>query len=112
MAKNNGQFDMVELMMMLERTRFSLSSEPRRRALLQAEQMLREYAQMGKIEHDKLYMRAYVGEAKLPDGTVLEMSCQGIAQGAPIIYCPKTRKWFLLSWEDILTMAVKAGITE
>jgi uncharacterized secreted protein with C-terminal beta-propeller domain len=55
MSKTKKQ-NMIELLMTLERTRNSLTSEPRRRAIKQAEDMLREHAKIGTIEHDKLYM--------------------------------------------------------
>jgi hypothetical protein len=60
-----------------------------------------------------LFLRSHVGEVKVQlNGReeVLELSCGGIGQGSPIVRCNRTRQWFTLSWEDIATMALDAGI--
>jgi hypothetical protein len=40
-----------------------------------------------------------------------QLTCAGIGPGAPMVRCERTGIWFTLSWEDILAMALDAGIT-
>ena len=65
----------------------------------------------GTIKPSKtMILRAAVGKAE-GDKNVFELST-GIGNGSPIVRCEETGKWFLLSWQDIINLAVDAGITK
>lgn len=57
---------------------------------------------------DSLFLRTYVGKATAEDGVEYEMAIQ--PNGAPIVECKNTGKWFTLSWTNILNLAADAGI--
>ena len=63
---------------------------------------------IGKVYPAKsMFFRTHVGTAD--DGErKFEMATS--MNGAPILQSAKTGKWFLLSWEDIISLADKAGI--
>lgn len=67
--------------------------------------------QIGKI-HDKsvLFFRQHVGEATSDDiGYEMSVNVGGLT---PIVLSKKTGKWFTLGWEDIINLAVVAGINQ
>jgi hypothetical protein len=68
---------------------------------------------LGEIHKPQtLFLRVGVGEAKnAEDGHMYEMSTN-MSDGAPIIQSKKTGKWFVLPWQDIIVLAVKAGIDQ
>lgn len=55
-----------------------------------------------------MFLRVHIGEAKAEDGSVYEMSTG--MDGAPIIHSVKSGRWFSLSWQEIVNMAVEAEI--
>ena len=65
---------------------------------------------MELIEKDKLIMRVHVGEAEDQDGVKYELS-QSFT-GNPIVRSLKTKRCFVLSWNDILEMAIQKGIND
>ena len=66
---------------------------------------------IGKIEpKGTLCMRQHAGKGEAA-GIEYEL-CTGIASGSPVIRSSKTGKWFFLSWEDILNLAIEAGIND
>jgi hypothetical protein len=62
-------------------------------------------------EKQTMFLRQHVGEASGPDGKSYEMAVN-MGGMTPIIESKQTGKWFTLSWQEILNMAVKAGIDE
>lgn len=64
----------------------------------------------GKI-HDKrtMFLRIAAGDATADNGTKYELSVSA-SNNAPIVKSDKTGRWFTLSWQDILELAVEAGI--
>ena len=64
----------------------------------------------GKLLNPKdLYMTIHVGEAKdKEDGIEYHMAL--MTDSSPIITSDKTDKRFNLSWQEIINMAVEAGI--
>lgn len=58
---------------------------------------------------DSMILRVHIGEAQAGKRKY-EMST-GV-NGAPIILSKTTGKWFCLSWQMIIDLAVKAGIDE
>ncbi len=58
-----------------------------------------------------LFFREGAGNATHPDGTEYELSTN-MGGRCPIIRSSKTGKWFTLSWEDILALAIAAGIDD
>ena len=56
-----------------------------------------------------MFLRNHVGEAA-NGKRKYEMATN--MNGTPIIESKQTGKWFSLSWQDILTLAIKAGIDE
>lgn len=61
---------------------------------------------------DTMFMRETVGEAVDETlGITYEMTTN-IGNGAPIVASSKTGKKFTLSWEDIIDLAIKAGVNE
>jgi hypothetical protein len=45
-------------------------------------------------------------------GEKYELLCAGWGAGPPMIRCERTRLTFTLSWEDVLNMAIAAGIAK
>ncbi len=67
---------------------------------------------IGTIHDPKtLFLRLTVGTATSSADVKLkyEMSIN-MADNRPIVLSEKTGKWFTLSWTDIITLAVEAGI--
>ena len=63
----------------------------------------------GKIMPAKtMILRVAAGEAEAADGTKYE--CSTNVNRTPLIRSGKTKKWFALSWEDIIELAIQAGI--
>ena len=54
-----------------------------------------------------MILRTHIGEAKQGK---LEYEMSTAIAGMPIIHSKQTGKWFTLSWQTILELAVKAGI--
>lgn len=54
------------------------------------------------------FMREARGDAKAADGTVYELNTH--LSGAPLVRSSKTGKFFSLSWQDVLRLAIEAGI--
>ena len=65
-----------------------------------------EPEKVGKIETG-YFFRQYVGEGKTEDGTEFEL-CLSASSSAPIVICGK--RAFILSWNDILNLAERAGL--
>jgi hypothetical protein len=61
-----------------------------------------------------LFMVTAFGSAKLDDnGNEYEISCGGWAgPGPPVIRSKKTGQWFTLTMQEIVDMAIRAGIDE
>jgi hypothetical protein len=73
---------------------------------------LKEMARKGKLHPPKtMFFRQDVGTAKGEDGTEYEMTVN-MGGATPIIRSKKTGKWFTLSWQDIIDMAIERGINE
>lgn len=71
---------------------------------------MKELKQIGKLHENALFLSVYVGEgsAKINGKECkFEMSV-GASNYAPIVEYGKRK--FTLSWEDILTLAEKAGL--
>jgi hypothetical protein len=65
----------------------------------------------GKIHgNDSLFLRMRVGETGSGD-TVYELTVSA-SDHSPIIMSKTTGKWFTLSWQDLVGMAVEAGIDD
>ena len=63
---------------------------------------------IGKIYPAKsMFFRNHVGTA---DDGERKYTMTTSMNGTPILQSEKTGKWFLLSWEDIISLAEKAGI--
>lgn len=58
-----------------------------------------------------LFMSTAVGTATLDDGEKFELLCAGWGAGPPLIRCERTRLSFMLSWKEIVSLAIEAGIT-
>jgi len=56
-----------------------------------------------------MILRVHAGKASA-GGFKYEMS--NAISGQPIVQSKRTGKWFVLGWEDILSLAVKAGINK
>ncbi len=66
----------------------------------------------GKIHAAKtLFFRAAVGNADDGESVGYEMSIL-VGDNSPIILSKQTGKWFTLSWQAIIELAVEAGIDE
>ena len=63
---------------------------------------------IGKIYNKAMFLRVHVGSATSTDGTVYDMSTS--TTGSPLIYSNKSKRFFALSWEDILSLALVMGI--
>lgn len=67
---------------------------------------------VGKILPSKsLILRHQVGEAEGTNGLSYEMTA-AVNDLSPIVRSAKTKKWYTLSWKDIINLAVGAGIDE
>ena len=63
---------------------------------------------MGKIiEKDVLMMKTFIGSAEM-SGKSYELSTS--MNGAPMVQSNQTGRWFALTWDDIIKMALEAGI--
>ena len=58
---------------------------------------------------DKLILRMDVGRAENGD-KVYEMSTT--MNGAPIVRSEQTGKWWIIGWDELIKLAVEAGIDE
>lgn len=58
-----------------------------------------------------MFLRETVGKATTQDGTEYELTTN-VSGAHPIVASSKTGKRFVLTWEDIIRMAQKAGIDE
>lgn len=56
-----------------------------------------------------LMLRVHVGTAESDDGTKYTLSVNA-AGYAPIVHSDKTGRWFTLSWQDIVDLAIAKGI--
>lgn len=56
-----------------------------------------------------LILREQVGEAEAENGNSYELTTS-VSSGQPIVRSQKTGKWFLLSWQEIIDLAVEAGV--
>lgn len=66
---------------------------------------------IGKLYPPKaMFFREGIGEAKAGKLTY-EMAC-GLPTCTPIIRSGKSGRWFALSWQDLIELAVQAGIDE
>lgn len=64
---------------------------------------------MGEILPSRtLLFRQHVGEANLGDDSY-EMTAS-VSDFSPIVRSNQTGKWFTLGWEDILRLAIAAGV--
>lgn len=61
-----------------------------------------------------LFMQTAVGTAKREDGGgQYELGCGGWgAGGPPIVRSKKTGQFYTLSWDDIVSLAINAGVDE
>jgi hypothetical protein len=63
---------------------------------------------------DTLFLRGAAGQAsgEIEGRTeTFELACAGGGgPGAPMIRCLRTGVWFILSWNDLIAMAVEAGV--
>lgn len=55
-----------------------------------------------------MFLRLHCGEANL-GMTNFELATW-VNTGSPLVYCELTGKTFSLSWQDILELAIKAGV--
>ena len=67
----------------------------------------------GKLHKDSVpFLRLDVGRANLDEsGLSFELSAN-MGDMAPIVRCEETGRTFTLSWQDIVNMAMDAGIGE
>jgi hypothetical protein len=66
---------------------------------------------IGKIHDAKsLFLRVAVGKAKDPQTKIEYELTTNAGNAAPMICSGKTGKYFLLSWQNIIDLAIKAGI--
>jgi hypothetical protein len=64
----------------------------------------------GKIHPPRTALiRVHVGDATDECGNKFQMSTLP-AQGTPCIYSERTGKYYTLSWQDILDLAIESGI--
>ncbi|GEM_PF-2963876 len=59
---------------------------------------------------DRLIMRVHAGTVTDENGNTFDMAHS--ISGCPMIENPRTNKKFLLSWEEIMEMAIEAGICD
>jgi hypothetical protein len=65
---------------------------------------------IGKVHpKEKLFLRQFVGTAKDGEGRDYEMALN-MAGFHPVIQSKKTGKYFVLGWDDIIRLAIGAGI--
>ncbi len=57
---------------------------------------------------DTLFFRSFAGTAK-SGRNEYEMSLN-VGGSVPIVHSKQTGKWFVLPWEDIIELAIKAGV--
>ena len=57
-----------------------------------------------------LFLREAGGTAQSDDGIKYELSIN--PRGEPLIRSEQTGKWFLLSWQEVLDLAIQAGIND
>lgn len=71
--------------------------------------MKRASVKRGRIHApDTMFLRMHVGEAKSGDmGYELDTN---MAAANPIVRSKQSGKWFTLSWQDIIELAIEAGI--
>lgn len=66
--------------------------------------------QYGKLHASKtMWLRQHVGDAKSDDGFKYEMAVN-VAGLHPIVHSGQSGRWFTLNWQDIINLAVAAGI--
>lgn len=67
---------------------------------------------IGKLLPSKtLVLRVHVGEAKDGESRAYEMTISATSS-EPIVRSQKSGRWFVLPWQDILRLAVEAGVDE
>lgn len=59
---------------------------------------------------DSLFMRVDAGTAKLEDGRSYELS--HTMGGAMMVRSEKSGRWWALSWQEAVELAIKAGIDQ
>jgi hypothetical protein len=65
---------------------------------------------VGKIHKaETLFFRVEVGEATGDHGRHYELTISA-GSSAPIVHSKTTGKWFTLSWQDIIALAIQEGI--
>ncbi len=65
--------------------------------------------QIGKVhEKSTLFFRQYVGDAK--SGKLQYEMATNMGGSTPIIESKQTGKWFTVSWQELIDLAVKAGV--
>jgi len=66
---------------------------------------------IGKILQPRTgLLRTKIGSAEDEEGNQYELSTS--MAGSPILYSRKTEKYFVLSWEEIFSLAIEAGINQ
>lgn len=60
-------------------------------------------------ESNTLFFRIEAGTATSPEGNKYELSI-GVSGNAPIVHSNKSGQWFTLTWNQIIRMAIEAGI--
>lgn len=71
----------------------------------------------GKIEDSRktMFMSTAIGDATIKkDGKSYQLAllCAGWGAGPPLIHCEETHKWYSITWDEIVDLAVSAGILE
>lgn len=61
------------------------------------------------LTKDALILRVACGTATLPDGTLFEIST--LPSGSPHITCVETGAQWVISWQELIAMAMQSGIT-
>lgn len=65
----------------------------------------------GKVHPpNTLFMSVHVGTATREDGGEYDLASS--LGGSPIVYNKQSQRWYSLGWQDILKMAVEAGLDE
>lgn len=62
------------------------------------------------IPQDEYVFRELVDAVKSPEGIRLYELATRVEDGSPLIYSIATKQWYGLSWNEIIDMAVAAGL--